>query len=66
MNRYNYDTKAMQEYSKIRVKCKYCGHSNTMPVYLDNKICGFCHKTINNNTPTYFRYRLIKELRKPK
>lgn len=63
MNKYNEDTKAMKEYSKIRVVCKYCGHSNTMPVFVDNKICSFCNKMIHNNTKAYFTYNLIKQLR---
>lgn len=32
MTKYEEDTKVMQEYAKIKVKCKYCGHTNTMPV----------------------------------
>ena len=65
MSRYKDDTKSMQEYAKIKVKCKYCGHINTMPVFVDAKPCGYCKKKIHNNTQTYFRYKLIKELRKP-
>jgi len=64
MTRYQQDTKQMKEYAKIKVKCKYCGHVNIMPVFVDKKPCGYCKKEIHNNTQTYFRYKLIKELRK--
>lgn len=66
MNKYKEDTKAMQEYAKIKVKCKYCGHTNTMPVFMDTRICNHCKKLIYNNTKVYFKYNLIKELRKPR
>ena len=65
MTKYEEDTKIMQEYNKIKVKCKCCGHTNTIPVFMDTKICSFCKNKINNNTKTYFKYKLIKELRKP-
>ena len=63
MNKYKEDTRAMQEYSKIKVKCKYCGHSNTIPVFMDTKICNYCNNLIHNNTRAYFAYNLIKKLR---
>lgn len=66
MSKFNEDTKMFKALSEIKVKCKYCGHINTIPVFLDKKPCGHCKKIINNNSKAYFRYNLIKELRKPR
>lgn len=58
MTKYEEDTKIMHEYNKIKVKCKYCGHINTIPVFLDNKPCGNCKKILNNNTKAWFKYKM--------
>lgn len=46
--------------SKIRVKCKHCGHTNTIPAFLDKKTCWFCRHNINNNTLAHFKYKIRK------
>lgn len=65
MNTYEEDTKRFKAISEIKVKCRYCGHTNTMPVFMDSKICNWCNHKIQNNSKAYFKYKLIKELRKP-
>ena len=62
MNRKELDIKMFKTYSEINVKCKYCGHTNTIPVYLDSKYCGYCKKKIYNKGKLYFKYKMRKEL----
>ena len=54
------DTLMFQNLSQIKVKCKYCGHTNTIPVFLDKKTCWFCKHNITNNTLAYFKYKVRK------
>ena len=57
------DTKILEMYSSIKVKCK-CGHSQVIPVFMDVANCSFCGKKIHNNTKLYFKYKMRKELNK--
>ena len=54
------DTLMFQNLSQIKVKCKYCGHINTVPVFLDKKNCWFCKRVIHNKGEAYFKYKLRK------
>ena len=48
----------------IKFKCPYCGHTNSLPSYVDSKICGWCNKRIKNTSQAYFRrtlFNLLKE-----
>ena len=65
MNTYQEDSRMFRALSEIKVKCKNCGHTMTMPVSIDSKVCSWCKKKVQNNSRRYFKYRLIKELRKP-
>lgn len=56
------DDKIFNTYSQIKVKCKICGHVNTMPVFVDVKDCWFCHNKMHNNTSAYFKYKMRKEI----
>ena len=51
-------------YKQIRVVCKYCGHTNTIPVFLDNKNCTYCGRNIKNQGLAYFKYKMRKEMKK--
>ena len=53
-----------QKMQDIKVKCPHCGHTNTMPVFVDAKICNWCKNKIYNNSPAYFKYKLRKEMKK--
>ena len=63
-NKQSIDKNAMDKFDKLKVKCKYCGHSMIMKVQQDYKICDFCKHKVNNNTRDYFTYKLRKELNK--
>lgn len=54
------DTMMFKTYSEIRVKCKRCGHTNTIPAFLDKKTCWFCKYNITNNTLAHFKYKIRK------
>lgn len=56
------DTKRIESYTNIKVKCPRCGHPQVMPVFLDTNNCSYCGKKIYNNTKLYFKYKLRKEL----
>lgn len=58
------DTLAFKFYDQIKVKCKYCNHSVTFPVFLDTKLCDYCGKKLKNNTRAYFKYKMRKVLKK--
>ena len=49
--------------SLIRVYCKYCGHSQSIPVYVDSKICNYCHMLIKNTSRAYFRKKMMELVR---
>ena len=66
MNKYRKIThleKLQDNLAELRVKCQ-CGHTKTMPVFLDSTICNQCGNKIKNNTKAYFMYKLRKELKK--
>lgn len=53
--------KLEEDYSKIKVKCK-CGHILTIPVYIDKLICNWCGRLVHNNSKSYFKYKIRKEV----
>ena len=63
MKKKGYDTKMLEMYAKLKVKCS-CGHTQVMPVFVDVANCTHCGKKIYNNTELYFKYKLRKELNK--
>ena len=50
---------------ELKVKCK-CGHSLTMPAFVNKGICSYCGSTVYNNTKLHFKYKLRKEMEKLK
>lgn len=56
------DTLKLKRYADIKVKCKHCGHSNVMPVYVEDRICSWCKRKIQNDSKGYFMYKLRKQL----
>lgn len=49
--------------TEVKVYCKYCGHSQQIPAYVDQKICSYCKKMIQNNSKAHFRYKLINMIK---
>lgn len=58
------DMRMFKSYEEIRVKCDRCGHTNSIPVQIDEKFCWYCKKKLNNNTKAHFKYKLREELKK--
>lgn len=46
-----------------RVRCPKCNHSNTLPVFREYKMCGYCNAKIMNKTKARFEYMLRKTMR---
>ena len=55
----NYYTKM----KPCRVKCKNCGHINTIQANKSYKICNFCNYKMKNNTKARFEYVLRKTIK---
>lgn len=52
------DTRRFKEYAKIRHYCPKCGHTNSMPVFVDYKICSWCKNMVFKDKKTEFEYRI--------
>ena len=50
----------------IKFKCEYCGHTNTLPAYIDNKICGWCKHKIYNKSKAHFNRTILMLLQENK
>lgn len=50
----------------IKFKCPYCGHTNTLPAYVDAKICGWCKNKIYNKSKAHFDRSLLLLLQENK
>lgn len=58
------DDRMFEEYSKHKVKCKHCGHSSTMPVYVDKKICSWCGNYVFRTPEIEFKFRLKEKIKR--
>ena len=56
------DTLKLKRYADIKVKCKHCGHTNVMPVFVEERICSWCKRKIKNNSKGHFIYKLRNEI----
>lgn len=56
------DNLRLNRYSDIKVKCKHCGHTNVMPVFVEERICSWCKNKVTNNTKAHFIYKLRNEI----
>lgn len=43
-----------EEYNKVKIKCKYCGHKNVVPVWVDKKPCNWCGNNVYRNKQMEF------------
>ena len=59
------DEKILNAYTRLKVKC-ICGHTQVIPVFLDDKICTNCGRKLKNTTKLHFMYKMRKELRNEK
>lgn len=60
------DDRMFEEYSKYKIKCKHCGHSTTMPIFLDKKICSWCGNYIFRTKEIEFKHKLNQAINKEK
>lgn len=60
------DDRMFQEMSKHRKKCKHCGHSSVIPVYVDKKVCSWCGNYVFRTDEIEFKFRLEEKLKKGK
>ena len=42
----------------IRVYCKHCGHTNSLPAWVDSAICHWCNHKVINNTKAHFMWTM--------
>lgn len=54
------------EYNKIKIKCKHCGHKVVVPVWVDKQLCSWCGNYVFRNKQLEFKEnvkRLMKEMK---
>lgn len=52
--------------SSVQMYCKYCGHTNTIPAFVERKICHYCHRQIKNETQAYFTKKMLEKIKEMK
>lgn len=57
------DTKLLDDYSNLKIKCKNCGHPQVIPVFVSKSICTWCGFYIYRNKKTEFSDRLREKLK---
>lgn len=61
MRSFDEDTRYFKELSKLKVKCKRCGHTQTL--FKDKVICDWCKYYIYKDKKLEFVERLKQELK---
>lgn len=56
------EIKRSNNLKKIRRYCKYCGHSQYVPSYVEYVICDYCSHKIYRDDKTEFKIKLKKNL----
>lgn len=52
--------KLSDEYNKLKIKCKHCGHKLVIPVWVDKQICSWCGNYVYRNKQMEFREEVKK------
>lgn len=52
------------EYNKVKIKCKHCGHKMVIPVWVDKRPCSWCGNNVYRNKKMEFTETLKKYLKK--
>lgn len=47
----------------IKMKCKYCGSTNTIPYFVEERICRGCHRKIKNTTQAHFTKTMLEKIK---
>lgn len=56
--------KLHEEFSKLNVTCKNCGHRLYIPTRQEREICSWCGKYVFRDEKEEFKYRLLEEKRR--
>lgn len=54
------------EYSKVKYKCKNCGHKVVIPYFVDKQLCSWCKHYVFKNEQDEFKYRANEMIRRVK
>ena len=52
-----------QNREAIKIYCKCCGHTNTIPAFVDSKICRWCGNKIINTTKAHFIRTMMQKMK---
>ena len=52
------DTRRFDTYTKIRKRCETCGHSKSIPIFIEKVICEWCGNYVFRDEKVKFKYRL--------
>lgn len=58
--------KLTEEYNKVKIKCKHCGHKVIIPVWVDRQVCSWCGYYVYRNKKMEFKdniKKLMKEMK---
>ena len=51
------------EYDKVKIKCKHCGHKSIVPVWVDKKPCNWCNNYVFRDEKKEFIYRIKEKIK---
>lgn len=54
------DKRMLEYYQKIKVYCPNCGHSNSMPKWVEIRICSWCGHKVYRTKEIEFKDKLKK------
>lgn len=49
-----------EEYNKVKIPCKHCGHKSVIPVWVDRVVCSWCGYYVYRNKQMEFREEVKK------
>lgn len=52
------------EYDKIKIKCKHCGHKSILPVWVDKRPCSWCGYNVYRNKQLEFKDNVMKLMKR--
>ena len=56
------DTKYFEERNKLKRKCKHCGHTQAIPLWIEKQVCDWCKNYIFINEDKEKKYRFKEKL----
>lgn len=51
------------EYDKVKIVCKHCGHKVVIPVWVDKQICSWCKRYVYRNKQLEFKENMKKVMK---